>query len=145
MSVLVKLVPNLPSAQQLPFFLQEWLRQLWISGNQAWTNFTPVTSGFTVVGTPTYTGRYRTIGRKCEFQIQFNSTTTIATVAGTSYIELPVQPVTNQLLSGLVVMSNKTTNVAVGIGHVDVTNLRAYLPAQAASGNTFTVYGEYEI
>jgi hypothetical protein len=42
-------------------------------------------------------------------------------------------------------MTNDTTNIAVGVCHIDHATSRCYLPAQAASGNTFTLAGWYEI
>lgn len=103
----------------------------------------------TLVGTGSYDLRWRRVGKSCQFQSSFSSTTSIATTAGTSYMVLPVlsYKATGDPagLSGIVVMVNMTTNVAVGNGVIDVTNSRAYLPTQAASGNTFAVWGEYEV
>ena len=106
-----------------------------------WSPFT-VSASLTVVGTPTYTGRYRTVGRSCEFQVSLVSSTSIATTAGTHYVALPIAA---KGIGGVVTMYNKNTNIAVGTGGIDVTNSRAYLPSQAASGNTFAVAGRYEI
>lgn len=110
-------------------------------GKDRWESFTPSAS-LTVVGTPTYTGRYRITGKLCHFQISAVSSTSIASTAGTHYFALPV---TAKGLGGCATMSNDTTNIAVGTCHVDVSNSRVYLPTQSASGNTFTVCGWYEI
>lgn len=112
-----------------------------IVGKDRWEAFTPSAS-LTVVGTPTYTGRYRILGKSVQFQISAVSTTSIASTAGTSYFALPV---TAKGLSGMAQMSNDTTNIAVGLCHIDVSTSRCYLPSQVASGNTFTVCGWYEI
>lgn len=113
-----------------------------IQGRSKWTPFTPVFTSLTVVGATTYVARYRIIGKACQFQVSLLAATSIASVAGTTYLDLPF---TAMGLSGFVAMTNKTTNIAVGLGHIDVTNSRAYLPTQTASGNTFTIYGEFEV
>jgi len=43
------------------------------------------------------------------------------------------------------VMTDDTTNVAVGVCHVDVAASRCYLPAQAASADVFNLAGSYEV
>jgi hypothetical protein len=47
-------------------------------------------------------------------------------------------------IAGDATMTNRTTNVAVGVCVIDVTNSRCYIPAQAASGNSFNICGRYE-
>lgn len=105
-----------------------------------WQSFT-VSASITVVGTATYTGRYRMVGRQCFFQISAVSTVSVATTAGTSYFALPV---TAGGLGGVATMTNDTTDIAVGVCHIDVTNSRVYPPTQAASANTFIVSGWFE-
>lgn len=107
-----------------------------------WLSFTPAFGSLTVVGATTYTGRLRIIGRECEFQVQFSAATSIASVAGTDYLTLPILA---QGLAGIATMTNNTSNVAVGVCHIDVATSRCYLPAQLASGNTFTIAGRYEV
>jgi len=106
-----------------------------------WDEFT-VSGSITVVGTPTYSGRYHIMGKVCQFQISAVATTSIATAAGTSYFALPIAA---KGIGGMATMQNLTTNVAVGVCVIDITNSRAYLPTQAASANTFAVCGSYEI
>lgn len=113
-----------------------------ITGQDAWKAFTPVFGSLTVVGATTYTGRYRIVGRLLQFQVSFKAATSIASVAGTDYLTLPKVAAG---LAGLCVMSNDTTNVAVGTCHIDAATSRCYLPAQGASGNTFLLFGSYEI
>lgn len=110
-------------------------------GEDKWESFTPSVS-LTVVGTPTYTGRYRKVGRSCYFQVSLVSSTSIATTAGTSYVDLPV---TAKGIGGVATMSNSTTNISVGTCHISVSASRCYLPTQSASANTFTVNGHFEI
>ena len=112
-----------------------------ITGQDKWVTWTPVAS-ITVVGTPTYTGRFRIVGRQCFWQISAVSDTSIATTAGTSYWELPV---TAKGTVGMATMTNDTTNIAVGVCHVDVSTSRVYPPSQVASGNTFVIAGWHEV
>ena len=112
-----------------------------IIGQDKWESFT-VSPSITAVGTPTYVGRYHVAGKVCHFQITAVSTTSVATTAGTSYFALPIAA---KGIAGVATMSNDTTNVAVGVGHIDVANSRVYPPSQVASGNTFTVAGWYEV
>lgn len=109
---------------------------------ERWESFTPTFSSLTTVGATSYTGRYRIVGRACQFQIKLSAATSVASTAGTTYGALPVPA---KGVAGTAVMSNDTTKVAVGVCHIDATNSRCYLPAQAASGNVFTVCGSYEI
>lgn len=113
-----------------------------ILGRDRWYPWNPVFTSLTVVGATNYTGRFRTVGHLCQFQVKMSAATSIASTAGTTYLALPLVAIG---LSGYVAMTNKTTNVAVGLGHIDVANSRAYLPSQVASGNTFTIYGEFEV
>lgn len=108
-----------------------------------WDSF-PVSASLTVVGTPTYTGRYRFVGKQCFFQISLVSSTSIASTAGTHYVALPTAA---KGLGGQSTMTDATTKIAVGNCHIDtsVTPARAYLPSQVASGDTFIVAGWYEI
>lgn len=106
-----------------------------------WETFTVAVS-LVVVGTPTYTGRFRRVGRQCFFQVTLVATTSIASTAGTHYVTLPI---TAGGLAGVATMTDGTTNIAVGVCHVDVATSRVYLPTLVASANTFTVAGCFEI
>lgn len=111
-------------------------------GTDKWIVWTPVFGSLTVVGTPTYTGRFKVVGRQCFFQVTLVSSTSIASVAGTDYLNLPL---TAAGLTGMATMTNDTSNVAVGVCHVDVATSRVYLPTQTASGNTFNIAGTFEV
>lgn len=108
-----------------------------------WDSF-PVSASLTVVGTPTYTGRYRFVGKQCFFQISLVSSASIASTAGTHYVSLPTAA---KGLGGQATMTDATAKIAVGNCHIDtsVTPARAYLPSLVASGDTFIVAGWYEI
>ncbi len=113
-----------------------------IQGRDKWDTFAPVFGSLTVVGATSYSGRYRIIGRKCEFQVKFSAATSIASTAGTDYLTLPFTAVG---FSGMATMTNDTTNIAVGVCHLDVTTSRCYLPTQTASGNVFNLAGWFEL
>lgn len=112
-----------------------------LHGQDKWEDF-EVTVSLTVVGTPTYTGRFHIVGKQAFFQVSLVATTSIASTAGTHYVDLPVAA---QGIGGGAMMTNDTTNIAVGVCHVDVATSRCYVPTQVASGNTFTLAGWYEL
>jgi len=113
---------------------------LLLVGMDRWVPWTPAYS-FATATSLTVSGRYKLIGRQCFFQVK-STGTSLATTAGTSYIDLPISA---KGFCGSGTMSNDTTNVAVGVGHIDVTNSRFYPPTQAASGNDFMFAGWYEV
>lgn len=110
-------------------------------GQGKWESFTPTFTSLATVGATTFVGRFRRVGKAIEFQTQLSAATSIASTAGTTYLALPVAALG---VTGLGNMTNRTTNVAVGVCVIDVTNSRCYLPAQTASGNLFDLYGSYE-
>lgn len=114
----------------------EWMDQSTISFQ---TRFDSTT---VVVGTPSYTLRWRVVGASCYFQCTFVATTSIATTAGTDYMVLPI---TAAGYGGVATMVNRSTNIAVGTAVIDPVNNRVYLPTQVASGSTFVVSGWYEV
>lgn len=112
--------------------------------NSAWAapqSFTPTFSGITTVGSPTYTGRFALIRPICFFQISIVPGTTVATIAGTTYMNLPVAAAG---INGDGSMENVTTLIGIGICAFDITNSRCYLPSQGATGNTLEVAGWFE-
>lgn len=113
-----------------------------IQGKDRWQIWTPVFGSLTVVGATSYLGRLRIVGKQCQFQVKFSAATSIASVAGTDYLNLPF---TAMGLSGIAVMTNDTSNIAVGLCHIDIATSRCYLPTQTASGNTFNLCGNFEV
>lgn len=107
-----------------------------------WETGWTVTASLTLVGDATYVGRYRTVGKQCYFQISAIAATSIETTAGTSYFNLPIAA---NGIGGVATMTNNTTNIAVGLCHIDVATSRCYVPTQAASGASFNVCGWFEI
>ncbi len=113
-----------------------------IIGQDKWTAWTVVFGSLTIVGAPNYVGRFRIVGKQCFFQVKFSAATSIASTAGTDYLKLPF---TAMGLAGMATMTDDTTNVAVGVCHVDVATSRCYLPTQLASGDVFTIEGWFEV
>ena len=110
-------------------------------GQYKWEAFTVTFTSLSIVGTPTYIGRWRRVGRSIEFQVSAIASTSIASTAGTTYFALPA---TAMGIAGAGTMTNRSTNVAVGVCVIDVTNSRCYLPAQTANGSLFNIFGRYE-
>jgi hypothetical protein len=113
-----------------------------LTSQDRWLSFTPVFGSLTVVGATNYSARLRVLGKECQFQVKLSAATSIASTAGTDYFTLPI---TANGVAGMAVMTNDTTNIAVGVCHIDTSTSRCYLPTQVASGNTFTICGSYEI
>ena len=113
-----------------------------ITGQDNWKAFTPVFGSLTVLGATNDLGRYHVEGKAFRFQVRFGAATSIASTAGTDYLNLPIA---SKGYGGMAVMTNASTNIAVGLCHIDATNARCYLPTQGASANTFILAGWYEI
>lgn len=122
------------------FIAEESFSYLDLLGQDKWTAWT-VSYSFATATSLTVVGRYKVVGKMCFWQVQ-SSGTSLATTAGTSYIDLPVAA---KGYGGMGVMSNDTANTAVGVGHVDVANSRFYPPTQGASANTFIFSGFHEV
>lgn len=108
----------------------------------AWPGGAVVFGSLAVVGAATYVGRVRVMGRSVQFQVRLSAATSIGSTAGTDYLNLPIPA---KGYAGIATMTNDTSNIAVGVCHIDVSTSRCYLPTQAPSGNTFTICGSYEI
>ena len=113
-----------------------------IQGQDQWIPFVPVFTSLTLVGAATYTGRFHIVGKQLFFQVTLLAATSVASTAGTTFVQLPITP---RGIAGESSMSNLTTNVAVGVGVIDAVNGRCYPPSQIASGNTFSLCGWYEV
>lgn len=100
-------------------------------------DWTPTPTSLTVVGTPTYTGRYIKIGKQVFWTLKVESTTTTASTANTTYFSGLPAAATPAVCAAV------SSNVAsFGNGYVD-TNGRIYTPTWGA---TAVVYcsGSYE-
>lgn len=92
--------------------------------------WTPTVSGLTVVGTPTYSGKYTRSGNDCSFAIRVQSTTSTASAVGTTIFSLPFTP---SVLSGAFAVNNVTsTQYANGLCNV---NGNLYAPSWAATSD----------
>ena len=111
-------------------------------GQDKWETFTPVFGSLTVVGATSYSGRFRKVGASIALQVKFSAATSIASVAGTDYLTLPIAA---KGLTGFGVMTNQTTNIAVGECHLDMTNSKLWLPTQGASADVFNLYAGFEV
>jgi hypothetical protein len=101
--------------------------------------FTPVSTGFTVTGSPTYTGQYQKIGKLVWWQIQVtqHSGSTIACTLGTSSFAVPVET------PAVTVPFSVTDLVSVnGIGVV-VAGSTIQPPTFSATGNAVYLSGTY--
>lgn len=110
-------------------------------GLDRWEPFT-VSTNLVAVGTPTYVGRYRVVGKQCFFQASLVAATSIATTTSVHYLSLPIGA---KGLGGDAAMTNTSTNVVVGGVAINVAQSRGYLPSQVPSAATFAVAGWYEI
>lgn len=106
-----------------------------------WEPFT-VSTNLVAVGTPVYVGRFRVVGRECQFQASLVAGTSVATTTGVHYLALPIAA---KGLAGEATMTNTSTNISVGACAVNVSTSRCYLPSQVPSAATFAVAGRYEI
>ena len=111
-------------------------------GQDRWETWTPVDSGFVNVGTPTYYGRFREVGKQMFFQITIMAGTTTSSVAGTSYFGLPKQAVG---LSGMTNAFDATALTPIDVCSIAVAASRVYTPAWAATGNVIKIAGWYEV
>ena len=111
-----------------------------LRGRDGWQTFT-VTYSFATATSLTVIGRCKFVGRMCFWQVQ-SSGTSIATTAGASYIDLPIPA---KGFGGVTQMFNDTANTGVAGGGISVSDSRYYPPTQAASADTFTFSGWYEI
>lgn len=108
-------------------------------------NWTPSITGWTVVGTPTITGKFTRIGRLVTFHAFISHTTSTQSVAGTSYIKgLPYTPAADSSC----IASSNATDVGYGTGSVSGSNTtdQIYPPSVTLGANqVLTVTGTYYV
>lgn len=83
--------------------------------NYVESTWVPTFANLTIVGTPTYSGRYTRIGRCIFFSILVHSTTTTSSFAGATYFALPVSPGGIPLGSTLTACSLGIASYGVGL------------------------------
>lgn len=99
--------------------------------------WTPAWTNLTVVGTPTYTGRYIKIGRLVTCHVQVASTTTTASTAGSTTItaaSLPYSMDANPANYAGVTAANAGTIASYGVGIVNAATSTVYPPTWSATG-----------
>ena len=99
-------------------------------GQDKWTSWTPVFTSLTVIKGYVL---FRTVQGRRQIRRNFRSfsaATSICLGGRNDYLDLPIAA---KGLTGISVMTNQTTNVSVGVCHIDVANSRCYLPTQTAS------------
>ena len=109
-------------------------------GLDRWDSFT-VSTNVSTAGTTTFTGRYRLIGKACEFQAQLSASGSIATTTGIHYFALPISA---KGLAGFAIMTNLSTNAGSACG-VNLSTSRVYLPTQASTTAILSIFGKMEI
>ena len=98
--------------------------------------WTPTFTGLTVIGTPTYTGKYKKLGNITYWTLLVTSTTSTASVAGTTYFTLPSTPASTSTLNAV----NSTSYTSLGTGFISTSN--GYPPTWSASAS-ITLSGFY--
>lgn len=91
--------------------------------------WTPTVSGLTVVGTPTYTAKFRQVGNIVFFSLQVQSTTTTAATSGSTTFSLPSSAAMPSTCSA----ANVATGVSYGTGVLGVATL--FVPTWPAVAN----------
>lgn len=86
-------------------------------------------TNLTVVGTPTYTGTYKQIGKTIYFTIRVQSTTSTAATAGSTWFSLP----TSATGFGCAAAANDNTSVGYGVGHI--VNAQVFVPTWSANSD----------
>ena len=102
--------------------------------------FTPTFTNLTVVGTPTYTGRYTKVGRLVTFTLRIQSTTTTSSSAGATYFTQPFAQFSNR---GTITAANGNATASYGVGLI-ADDGNCYLPTWVAIADV-SVSGFYYV
>jgi len=113
-----------------------------ISNNTVDGTWTPVPTNLTVVGTPTYTGRYKKIGNMVFFSIYVSSTTSTTSSNGTSLLSLPFVAGTTWGGTCNATNAQNGTSLPTGSGYTWLGNI--YLPAWSVLSNV-SISGSFAI
>ena len=90
--------------------------------------WTPTFTNLTVVGTPTYTGKYTRIGRMVSFTLRIQSTTSTSSSAGATYFNQPIAQFSNR---GTLTAANGNATASYGVGLI-ANDGNCYLPTWVA-------------
>lgn len=99
--------------------------------------WTPSFFNLTVVGTPTYTGKYTKIGRQVSFVLRVQSTTTTESTFGSTGFSLPFSTADRSTVSAV----QSSAGGTYGVGLI-FTDGNAYPPTWAANADV-TISGTY--
>lgn len=107
--------------------------------------WTPTWTGLTVVGAPTYAGRYTRIGNIVFVIVEITAggANTTASTAGVTFINN--LPFTAAQYSSSVLVSNISTDIAIGAGHIRAAAAIVLTPTWAATNANIVISGWYEI
>ena len=86
--------------------------------------WTPTFTNLTIVGTPTYTGKYTRIGRMVSFTLRIKSTTSTSSSAGATYFNQPIVQFSNR---GTLTAANGNASASYGVGLI-ADDGNCYLP-----------------
>jgi hypothetical protein len=102
--------------------------------------WTPTFTNLTVVGTPTYTGKYTKVGRLVTFSLRIQSTTTTTSAAGGTYFNQPFVQFSNRSTL-TAVNGNASASYRVGLIADDGN---CYPPTWVPVADV-TIYGAYYV
>ena len=98
--------------------------------------WTPSPTGLTVVGTPTYAGKYTKIGNCVTAMMTAQATTSTASTAGSTYFSgLPFAPVIYASTS----INNANNQTSIGCGSINSGLSRYYTPTYSSGANEIIV------
>jgi hypothetical protein len=90
-----------------------------------------------VVGTPTYTGKYKKLGNVTYWTLSVSSTTSTASVAGTTYFNLPSSIASPSVCSAI------NANGAINLGNGYISTSVCYTPTWSATSGPIIISGFY--
>lgn len=99
--------------------------------------WTPNFFNFTVVGTPTYTGKYTKIGRQVTFVLRIQSTTSTASTFSLTGFSLPIAAADRSTVTAV----QSSAGATYGVGLI-FTDGNAYPPTWSANADV-TISGTY--
>jgi hypothetical protein len=99
--------------------------------------WTPGFAGLTIVGTPTYTGKYTRIGRQVTIVLRIQSTGSTASVLGTTYFNLPIAATSTSTLTAV----QSLAGASYGVGLI-YTDGNCYPPTWGANADV-TISGTF--
>lgn len=131
---------RVPTGTNVPDFIQGIkLNSGTTLANYAEGTWTPSVAGLTIVGTPTYTGRYTRIGRFVFFTLRVQSTTSTASTQGSTTFSNPFTALNASVCSAA---NSATAATGYGVGLIGTTDM--YPPTWPASSD-ITISGYFNI